>query len=238
MNEKSLPQATFCLLVIAKAPIPGFAKTRLCPPATPSQASEIAACALLDTLDAVRAVPDSRTVVAMTGDLTSASRSAELEEALSTVEVIEQRGEDFGVRLANAHWDTHQLIGELPVVQIGMDTPQVTSQLLSDCANPLLEGKYDAVLGMAKDGGWWVLGLRDPRQARVLTTIRMSSSDTGESTHEALLQMGLRVRIVEELSDVDTVDDARKVAAEMTAAMTAGHFPAAVLALENSESAA
>ena len=42
------------LIVLAKAPVPGRVKTRLCPPATPQQAAELAAAALLDTLDAVR----------------------------------------------------------------------------------------------------------------------------------------------------------------------------------------
>jgi glycosyltransferase A (GT-A) superfamily protein (DUF2064 family) len=41
------------LLVLAKAPHPGRVKTRLCPPADPVQAAEIAAAALLDTADAV-----------------------------------------------------------------------------------------------------------------------------------------------------------------------------------------
>lgn len=45
------------LLVVAKAPVPGAVKTRLCPPATAAQAARIAAAALRDTLDAVRATP-------------------------------------------------------------------------------------------------------------------------------------------------------------------------------------
>ena len=64
----------FVLLVVAKAPVPGLAKTRLCPPATPAQAAEIAAAALLDTLDAVYAVPGALPAVALTGDLGAAVR--------------------------------------------------------------------------------------------------------------------------------------------------------------------
>ena len=45
------------LLVLAKAPEPGRVKTRLCPPPTPAEAADLAAAALLDTLDAACAVP-------------------------------------------------------------------------------------------------------------------------------------------------------------------------------------
>ncbi|MGW5673164.1 glycosyltransferase, partial [Micromonospora sp. NPDC003776] len=45
------------LLVMAKAPVAGAVKTRLCPPATAAQAARIAAAALRDTLDAVAATP-------------------------------------------------------------------------------------------------------------------------------------------------------------------------------------
>ena len=44
------------------------------------------------------------------------------------------------------------------VVQIGMDTPQVSPDLLAECVDGLRDD--DAVLGMARDGGWWVLGVR------------------------------------------------------------------------------
>ena len=47
------PRARMNLIVIAKAPVAGRAKTRLCPPCTPQQAADLAEAALADTLDAV-----------------------------------------------------------------------------------------------------------------------------------------------------------------------------------------
>ena len=95
----------FVLLVVAKAPVPGLAKTRLTPPATPHQAAEIAAAALLDSLDAVLATPGAVPVVAMTGDVAQAARTDELRARLDRVVVVEQRGARFADRLANAHAD-------------------------------------------------------------------------------------------------------------------------------------
>ncbi|NKQ58424.1 DUF2064 domain-containing protein [Amycolatopsis sp. K13G38] len=214
----------FCLLVVAKAPIPGFAKTRLCPPASPEQAAGIAAAALLDTLEAVAATPGARPVVATAGDFGAAANAAELGRALRETVVIPQRGNDFGERLANAHADAGAALPGLPVVQIGMDTPQVTPGLLAGAAAAL--GTRDAALGPAEDGGWWGLGLRDPAQAKLLIGVPMSRDDTGKHTLRALTGAGLSVTNLELLSDVDTMADAERVAK-----LASGRFAEAVAAV-------
>ncbi|MEC3975192.1 TIGR04282 family arsenosugar biosynthesis glycosyltransferase [Amycolatopsis sp. H20-H5] len=205
--------AHFSLLVIAKAPAAGFAKTRLCPPATPEQAAEIAASALLDTLEAVLNTPGAKPVVAMTGELGAAARSAEISRALRGATVIAQRGWDFGAKLANAHADTAAVHAGLPVLQIGMDTPQVSPESLAAAVEPMLHGGRDSVLGPAEDGGWWALGLTDPNHAQVLAGVPMSREDTGELTLRALAGVGLRPKTLTTLSDVDTMLDAQRVAA-------------------------
>ncbi|MEV4056785.1 DUF2064 domain-containing protein [Amycolatopsis sp. NPDC049688] len=203
----------FVLLVVAKAPVPGLAKTRLCPPATPAEAAEIAAAALLDTLDAVCAVPGAVPVVAMTGDLGAAARSTEIGAALRRAFVLPQRGRDFGARLANAHADAAAAHPGLPVLQIGMDTPQVTPESLAAAAAPVRHGDHDSVLGPAVDGGWWALGLAEPRHAQVLADVPMSRDDTGIRTLQALVACGLRPTGAARLSDVDTMAEARSVSA-------------------------
>src|SRR5271165_271497 len=121
---KPLPVA---LLVVAKAPVAGLAKTRLAAAVGPAAAADIAAAALLDTLDAVAAAPVTARVVAMTGDLDAASRADEIRSRLVDFTVIPQRGTDFADRLANAHADAAMAAGPQPVLQIGMDTPQITA---------------------------------------------------------------------------------------------------------------
>jgi uncharacterized protein len=214
--------APFCLLVVAKAPRPGFCKTRLCPPASPRQAAEIAAAALLDTLDTVTATPGAVPMVAAVGEFSDCVRATELERALDGMIVVRQRGSDLGERLANAHADAATLL-DLPVLQIGMDTPHITTDLLTDAAAQLLTGDYDAVLGPAEDGGWWSLGLRDPRAAKVLSEVPMSRPDTGSKTLDALTAAGLRTGPLRQLSDVDTMADARRVAT-----LSGGRFATAV----------
>jgi len=197
------------LLVVAKAPEPGRAKTRLAATVGDRVAAEIAAAALLDTLDAVAAAPVAARVVAFTGDLDAAASAAEIRRRLESFRVIPQRGDDFGERLANAHADAGTGAGGHPVLQIGMDTPQVTDELLTSCARRLLQ--TPAVLGLARDGGWWVLGLQAPTAAECLRSVPMSQPDTGELTLRALHENGLDVTSVERLTDFDVIDDVAAV---------------------------
>ena len=190
------------LLVVAKAPEPGRAKTRLAATIGDRVAAEIAAAALLDTLDAVAAAPVAARVAAITGDLDAAANAAEIRQRLASFTVIPQRGEDFAARLANAHADA---AGGHPVLQIGMDTPQVSADLLTRCARRLLEAP--AVLGPARDGGWWVLGVAEPAMAQCLRTVPMSVPDTGDLTLKALRDNDIDVVTIETLADVDFVDD-------------------------------
>jgi glycosyltransferase A (GT-A) superfamily protein (DUF2064 family) len=197
---------------MAKAPVPGMAKTRLTPPASPEQAAEIAAASLLDTLDAALDTPGVYCVVAITGDLEHAAYAAELAEKLTGTTVIPQRGADFAERLANAHADAAARLPGRPVVQIGMDSPQIDAELLAGCAAELATPGIAATLGPAGDGGFWMLGLRDPAEANLLCEVPMSTSDTGVKTLAALEARELTVRELPTLADVDTMADATEVA--------------------------
>ncbi|MDQ3885887.1 MAG: glycosyltransferase [Actinomycetota bacterium] len=195
------------ILVLAKTPVPGQVKTRLCPPATPGEAARIAAASLLDTLDTTRGWC---TVVALTGSLADAQWRIEVREALARCRVVPQRGSTFAARLIAAHTDAG---GNGPVIQIGMDTPQLDRELLDEAGRAL--ESCEAVLGPARDGGWWALGVHDPRHARVLAEVPMSTPDTGALTLRALRALGLRVTLLPELSDVDTMEDAKRVAIQV-----------------------
>jgi uncharacterized protein len=200
------------LVVIAKAPVAGQAKTRLAAAIGDQAAADIAAATLLDTLDAVEATPVQARVVAFTGDLEQASGRRQIRSRLQDLHVVEQRGDDFSARLANAIVDAATTAGPRPVLLIASDTPQVTASLLTECAQALLE--TDVVFGLAHDGGWWVLGVTDPVMADCLNDIPTSRSDTGPATLEALRDRGFAVKLVAELSDVDTVDDVEIVRAD------------------------
>lgn len=199
------------VLVVAKAPIPGLAKTRLAADLGDERAADIAAAALLDTLDAVVDTPVAARIVALTGDLDAACRADSIRERLSAFTVVQQRGTTFAERLANAHTDAAAAAGLDAVLQIGMDTPQVDAALLTTSARTLVDSH--AVLGPARDGGWWLLGVAHPSTAQCLIDVPMSQSDTGALTCGALRRTGGPVVLAETLADVDTVAEISAVRA-------------------------
>lgn len=194
------------LLIVAKAPVAGLAKTRIGRVRGHDQAAEIASAALLDTL-ATAAATGWPVVVAMTGTLADATRHDEIATALEGTRVVPQRGDGFGERLANAHLDADAGHG---VVQVGMDSPQVTLDDYEQAGDALRRGS--TVLGPASDGGWWLLGVQHGSDAAVLPHVAMSRPDTAEQTIAAL---GGEVDLLRTLTDIDTWEDVLAVAADL-----------------------
>ncbi|MBJ7328371.1 MAG: TIGR04282 family arsenosugar biosynthesis glycosyltransferase [Solirubrobacteraceae bacterium] len=202
------------LIVIAKAPVPGRVKTRLCPPCTPEQAAALAEAALADTLAAVARTPAARKVCVLDGEPGRWLPGG--------FEVVPQRGAGLDERLASAFQD----VGG-PALLVGMDTPQLTPTLLGDGLDALGRPGVDAVLGLAPDGGYWAVGLRRADR-ELFEGVPMSTSRTGAAQRTRLLEAGLRVRLLPELRDVDTIADAHVVARE---APRGGLFAAALAGL-------
>ena len=210
------PPATF--VVLAKAPVPGQVKTRLTTAYSEHEAAALAAAALLDSLDGVRAAAaldpdaDRPLVCALTGDLDRAAAPVALRSGLTGFRVLPQRGRGLGERIAHAHRDAAG-DDDGATVQIGMDTPQADPEVLAGAAARVTttDGP-DAVLGLAADGGWWLLALRRATDARLVIDVPMSTPETGRLTLRALEDAGLRVETAPVLSDVDEPHDVVTVA--------------------------
>ena len=201
------------LAVIAKAPLPGRSKTRLCPPCTPREAAGLAEAALRDTLAALLGAPArARRVLVLDGEPGHWLPAG--------IEVIGQRGDGLGERLACAFDD----LGG-PAFLVGMDTPQVTPVLLARGLRALSHA--DSVLGLAPDGGYWGIGLRAPDDA-AFAGVPMSAADTGALQLARLRALGLVPASLPVLRDVDVLSDASVVAA----LAPASRFAAALSAIE------
>lgn len=184
------------LLVIAKAPVPGRSKTRLCPPLAPRQAADVAEAALRDTLAAVGAATAERRVLVLDGEPG--------EWLPPGFDVVPQRGDGLAARLRAAFEDAG------PGFLVGMDTPQIDSMLLQGALREL--EAHDATLGLATDGGFWGVGLRSP-VSDAFDEVPMSSPFTGAALRARLVARGLSVAELPVLRDVDTIADAHAVAA-------------------------
>jgi rSAM/selenodomain-associated transferase 1 len=188
------------LIVLAKAPVAGRSKTRLCPPLELTEAALLAEAALKDTLRVVASVPRVRRALALEG---------EPGPWLSPgFELVSQRQGGLADRLAGAFAD----VGA-PAVLVGMDTPQIAPDQLVGALEALATPGVDAVLGPATDGGYWTIGLKRADD-RVFEDVPMSSAQTCAAQRVRLAALGMRTGELAELRDVDTIDDARTVAAQ------------------------
>jgi len=184
--------------VIAKAPVAGRVKTRLTPPCSPADAAGLAAAALADTLAAVaRSRRAARRVLVLDGEPGPWIPRG--------FDVLPQRGDGLAARLAAAFCD----VGG-PALLIGMDTPQVTPGQLDAGLRAL--ARADAAFGPALDGGYWAIGLRRADPA-VFRDVPMSAPTTAAVQRERLAALDLETIELPPLVDVDTITDARRVAA-------------------------
>lgn len=138
-------------------------------------------------------------------------------------EVIPQRGDGLAQRLA----DAFATIGESTLL-VGMDTPQVTTQMLIEATALLRIENVDAVQGDADDGGYWAIGLQRPDPA-VFAGVPMSVDHTGVAQRARLAELCLAVADLPSLRDVDTIDDAVAVAAQASGS----RFAAALRAVDD-----
>jgi len=189
------------IIVMAKEPVAGRVKTRLCPPCTPEEAAILAAALLVDTLTAVAATPAAWRTVALEGD-----KGDWLPAGFG---VVAQRGDGLDERLAAAFADAGT-----PAVVIAADTPQVTPELLGMALARLGEPGIDAVLGPTDDDGYWALGLRQANP-RAVVGVPMSSPLTLGAQRDRLVGLGLTVAELPALRDVDDFTDARAVAGDI-----------------------
>ena len=189
------------LVVIAKECLPGRVKTRLHPDLSFEQAAQAASASLADTFAALAELPADRRILAFDGIVPPPGSEP--------YDVIPQTAGDLDQRLAAVFDDA-----EGPTLLVGMDTPQL---LAADLA-PFFPWPDDAdfVFGPALDGGFWCLGMREPR-GELIRGIPMSRDDTGVLQLRRLCAAGGAaggvIRVLPPLMDVDTIVEARAVAA-------------------------
>ncbi len=185
------------LVIIAKECLPGRVKTRLHPAVSYEQAAELAAASLADTLAVGTQLAAERRILAFDG-LIAPPDSRQYD-------MIPQTGGELDERLAAVFDAAHG-----PTILVGMDTPQLRAADLA----PFFPWPDDAdfVFGPARDGGFWCLGMREPH-GELIRGVPMSRDDTGAKQLARLTWAGGTIRMLPELIDVDTIVEARTVAA-------------------------
>lgn len=183
--------------LVAKAPVPGEVKTRMCPPLTPVEAAAVAAALLADTVDSALSTGHEVWCVA-TGD-----RRCLAGLLPPGVPLLRQVGGGLGARLANA-LATLCATGAERVLLVGADCPTVDGGYLDQALAALDDA--DVVLGPAADGGYTLLGARAPHP-ELFAGVPMGTSGVLTATLDGVRRAGLRTRVLDVRHDIDTVAD-------------------------------
>jgi rSAM/selenodomain-associated transferase 1 len=196
--------------LVAKAPVAGRVKTRLCPPLSPAQAAELAAAMLADVAATVR-----------TSGLAAWCVHAGPPEPVRAVvgaglPLVPQRGDDLGARLAACQRDLVDA-GFDPVVLLGGDVPTVEPALLAEAV--ARAETADVVLGPARDGGYTMLVTHRPTP-ELFTGVDLGTERVREQTLARAAEAGLTAATVAVRHDLDTLADlhAAREAGELAAA--------------------
>ncbi|MFN2291489.1 MAG: TIGR04282 family arsenosugar biosynthesis glycosyltransferase [Anaerolineae bacterium] len=188
------------IIVVAKEPVPGQTKTRLCPPFTPGQAAEFYRCLLLDTLTLVQQLENTDRSLAYN----PAGARAYFEDlAGDGFRLVPQEGRDLGERLANAlahHFD----LGYQRVIIMNSDGPTLPSACLEEAFSGL--DVADVTLGMGHDGGYYLIGMKERHRA-LFEGIDWSTERVVAQTLSTCRRLGLTVHKLPEWYDVDVEAD-------------------------------
>ena len=190
------------LAAMAKVPVAGEVKTRLCPPLRPEQAAELARCFLEDRVAQLGGLPASDRLVAFTPP----ERAAELRALLpADVRLLPQRGADLGERMSRLLSDL-LAEGYAGAIAVGTDTPTLPTAYLVEACEALRSGAADVVLGPSEDGGYYLIGLGAPAP-ELFVNMPWSTATVYAETLARAGATGRRTAILPRWFDVDRVPD-------------------------------
>lgn len=204
------------LAVMAKAPLPGEAKTRLMPALNANEAAELARALLLDQLAHLSAISDADLYLAFTP---AAERPLFEDLAAPEFQLFPQAGDDLGARMANlfAHLFAR---GYKNIALVGADLPPVPLAVFAEAFVWLDKPGNHAVLGPSRDGGYYLIGMNQPLPA-IFAGIRWSQSDVLARTVEKAAELKIAVRLLPTWFDVDTPEDLEYLIAHLDPDMRA-----------------
>lgn len=188
------------VVVFAKAPVPGFAKTRLIPALGAEGAAALAHRLLNDTLAMVQSSGIGPAELCAAPDYSDAAWQAV--RIPSGIAVTSQGEGDLGERLARAVQRVLNVSDR--VLLIGTDGIDLTPALLQQAAAAL--DKVDAVIYPAQDGGYVLLGLKR-FDSTLFTDIAWSTASVCSTTIERIQTLNWSLQVGKTLRDLDEPED-------------------------------
>jgi uncharacterized protein len=189
------------LILFGRYPVPGRTKTRLIPTLGPVGAAELQRRLTRNSLTTVlhSGLPPGDVEFCYTGGTPGQVRRW---LGRHNIAFSRQTGGDLGSRMANALGAALQGEGR-PAVLVGTDIPTMTTEHIRSAFRALED--HDLVLGPSRDGGYWLIGMRRPRD--LFRDIPWGRPEVLARTLNRAARLGLSVHQLETLNDIDTEAD-------------------------------
>lgn len=187
------------LIVFAKDPVQGKVKTRLARSLGDDFAIRFYKKCIRNVLSELQKLDSGINVY-----LFSDKRGLQINKQ-ERMDIIfhKQSGNDLGERMKNSF--TEVLNGSSSkAILIGTDVPDISCKIIEDAFNSLDES--DVVLGPAKDGGYYLIGMKEQSDF-LFKGIDWGSEKVLNQTILKLNEAEKRVKILEKLHDIDTEAD-------------------------------
>ena len=191
-----------CVLVFSRTPEPGRVKTRLIPAVGAEGAAAVHAALVEHTLGVVCHYCQS---AAASGVICVAGQPDVLPWTswASCFTICEQHGNGLGERLGHAFREAFRE-GPGMVIAVGTDCPDLDAGRLAEAMIAL--DRADVVFGPAHDGGYYLVGMRRPCP-ELFQNIAGGTGSVLRQTLATARRLGLRVRLLPVLSDIDEPED-------------------------------
>jgi uncharacterized protein len=208
LRRKRLAEERGLLLIAAREPAPGMAKTRLGATIGMARAAALYAAFLVDLAARFTPCQDEDWGFdvgwAFTpADVDFASVLQRIGCDLSpVVRFVAQRGDGWDVRQTNIlAWGYEQ--GFKRTVLIGSDSPQLPFATVRDAFGALVE--HDVTLGRTLDGGYYLIGMHQFHD--VLSGVPMSTVSAADALAARTRDLGLRLAELPVTFDIDEEPD-------------------------------
>lgn len=197
------PEPATVVVLFVRLPVAGRVKTRLAAGLGTEGACRLYQAMVADILEALGTCGLPIHLWYDEGD----DRAVPQAWRAAAARVQRQRGGDIGERMAAACIDCFAA-GNDRIILIGSDIPDLDSGAIQAALAALVT--HDAALAPAVDGGYGLIALKRERfRAEVFAAIPWSSGDVLRITRQRFADCGLRVGLLPELRDIDTLDDLR-----------------------------
>jgi hypothetical protein len=196
------------LIIVAKQPLAGQVKTRIAATLGSMRAVELYRCALEDTLELAANYCSRNNIAPIISYAPPEEDARRYFRCLSPNAILlPQQGATFGARLINVIEETSGS-GAEQMVMIGTDSPSLPPDSLNEAFLQLNQAETDVVLGRTADGGYYLIGMREPHRL-LFERIRWSTAAVADETCERAAEGGLRLVEIKQWYDLDTTDDLR-----------------------------